>query len=60
MKNWFLLFVATSMSAAFLDLSYLHKTPMEALVLGAAVGASYTAIQMGMLTRLWQRLSSAS
>ena len=60
MKNWFLLFVSTSMTAAFLDVAYLHKTPIEALVLGAAVGGSYTAIQMGMFTRLWRRVSSGS
>jgi hypothetical protein len=48
MKNPFPWFVATSMSAAFLEVSYLHKTPIEALVLGAAVGATWMAIQMGI------------
>ena len=56
MKLPLLWFLSASMTFAFVNVAYLHKTPTEALILGMAVGAAGTAMEMGVFTRLWQRL----
>jgi hypothetical protein len=60
MKIWFLWFLSASMTFAFINVAYGHKTPIEALVLGFAVGATGTAMEMGIFKRLWVRLVSWS
>ena len=59
MKYPVLWFLSASMTFAFVNLAYLHKTPAEALILGMAVGAAGTAMEMGTITRLWRRLFRA-
>ncbi len=49
-------FISLSMTAAFLDVGYLHKTPGEALILSLAVGAAVTAMEFLVLARLRRRL----
>jgi hypothetical protein len=56
MKFPLLWFLAASMTMAFINVAYLHKTPTEALILGLAVGATGTAMEMGLFKRLWQRV----
>jgi hypothetical protein len=51
-------FLSISMTLAFVNVAYLHKTPTEALVMGCAVGAFGTADAWGVFSRLWQRLVS--
>ena len=60
MKFGILWFLSTSMTFAFVNVAYLHKTPAEALILGMAVGATGTAMEMGIFKRLWRRLYSRS
>jgi hypothetical protein len=49
-------FVSVSMTFAFVNMAYLHKTPTEALILGLAVGAAGTATELGLFTRLRRHL----
>jgi hypothetical protein len=48
-------FLSTGMTFAFVNVAYLHKTPMEALVLGWAVAAVGTGMEWGIFARLWRR-----
>jgi hypothetical protein len=59
MKFPLLWFLSASMTFAFVNVAYLHKSPTEALILGVAVGATGTAMEMGIFTRLWRRLFHA-
>jgi hypothetical protein len=45
-------FFSTCMTFAFVDVAYLHKMPIEALILGLAAGATSTAMYFGGLRRL--------
>jgi hypothetical protein len=48
----FLWFVSTSMTFAFVDVAYLHKTPPEALTLGLLVGAASVAMEWSVFARI--------
>lgn len=58
MRYPLLSFLSIGMTLAFVDVAYLHKTPIEALILGLAVGAACTATEMGVFARLRCRLRS--
>ena len=51
----FLWFLSISMTFAFVNVAYLHKTPTEALILGLVVGAVGTAVNWGVFSRFGRR-----
>jgi len=58
MKYSALWFLSSCMTVAFIEVGYLHKTPAEALILGMAIGATTTAMEMGIFPRMWRRPAS--
>jgi hypothetical protein len=54
--KYLLWFLSIGMTFAFVNLAWLDKTPLEALIMGLGLGAVATAIEMGAVRNLLRRL----
>lgn len=54
MKNAVPWFLSISMAVAFITVTALQDTPLQAIIAGTAAGAAATAVEFG-LPRLWRR-----
>lgn len=47
-------FLSVCMTAAFIAVTFIHDTPLQALIAGTVAGAAGTAVEFG-LPRVWRR-----